>query len=110
MLFAAAQCLGYRGQYGPATKEMCLPSKDIIIKQLKRVYRTMKDVASIFVSSDSNHMIEDLKTAFKSTNVSFASFCLISSVKVFFYVEFKTMLAQKFFQHFVKNLRKEKLF
>nr|XP_018907851.1 PREDICTED: GDP-fucose protein O-fucosyltransferase 1 [Bemisia tabaci] len=72
MLFAAAQCLGYRGQYGPATKEMCLPSKDIIIKQLKRVYRTMKDVASIFVSSDSNHMIEDLKTAFKSTNLTFA--------------------------------------
>ncbi|KAL0273813.1 UNVERIFIED_CONTAM: hypothetical protein PYX00_006398 [Menopon gallinae] len=60
-LFSAPQCLGYRNEFGVATMDMCLPSSKVIVKQLKRTLRNMKDVASIFVASDSNHMIPELK-------------------------------------------------
>lgn len=69
-LFAAPQCIGYRNEFGPATQEICLPPHDVIIKQLKRVIRSLKDIASIFVASDSNHMVQELKEAFKKTKVS----------------------------------------
>ncbi|PSN57587.1 GDP-fucose protein O-fucosyltransferase 1 [Blattella germanica] len=51
-LFAAPQCLGYRNERGVVTSEMCLPSKDIIIRQLKRVIRNEKNVVALFVASD----------------------------------------------------------
>ncbi|XP_075212850.1 O-fucosyltransferase 1 isoform X2 [Lycorma delicatula] len=69
-LFAAPQCLGYRNEYGPATREMCLPNRDLIIKQMKRVIRGLKDIKSIFVASDNNHMIGDLKSAFERMECS----------------------------------------
>ncbi|KAJ8892120.1 hypothetical protein PR048_004700 [Dryococelus australis] len=64
-LFAAPQCLGYRNERGVTTPEMCLPSKDSVIRQLKRTLRYVKDVKSLFVASDSNHMIPDLREALK---------------------------------------------
>ena len=36
-LFASAQCLGYRNENGRASTELCLPSEEIIIRQLRRV-------------------------------------------------------------------------
>lgn len=36
MLFSAAQCVGYRYEKGRTTSEMCEPSKELIIKQIKQ--------------------------------------------------------------------------
>ncbi|XP_049816687.1 GDP-fucose protein O-fucosyltransferase 1 [Schistocerca nitens] len=68
-LFAAPQCLGYNNERGVATNEMCMPSTETVIRQLKRVIRGMKDVASVFVASDSNHMLPELRTALKRMEI-----------------------------------------
>ncbi|CAH1368326.1 GDP-fucose protein O-fucosyltransferase 1 isoform X1 [Tenebrio molitor] len=71
-LFAAPQCLGYRNEKGKATSEMCLPSKETIIRQLKRVIKKSNAdnvIKSVFVSSDNNHMIADLNDALKRVKV-----------------------------------------
>lgn len=70
-LFSAPQCLGYRNERGKATHEMCFPSKETIVKQVKRYLRKLTDKAtSIFVASDSNHMISELQDALKRQEVS----------------------------------------
>ncbi|RZC41605.1 GDP-fucose protein O-fucosyltransferase 1, partial [Asbolus verrucosus] len=68
------QCLGYRNEKGKATPEMCLPSKQTIIRQLKRVIKKVNNnndgmIKSVFVSSDSNHMIDDLNEALKRIKI-----------------------------------------
>lgn len=75
-LFASPQCLGYNNERGDLFPELCMPSKDLIIKQLKRLIKNVKqthknnEVRSIFVASDSNHMITELNTALSRMNVS----------------------------------------
>lgn len=68
-LFSSPQCTGYRNENGPLTLEMCLPSPQTIIKQLKRGIKKIK-ATSVFVASDSNHMIEELGLALKNMKVS----------------------------------------
>ncbi|XP_071448235.1 GDP-fucose protein O-fucosyltransferase 1 [Hetaerina americana] len=68
-LFAAPQCLGYRNEFGKATKELCFPSKGTILKTVKSIVRKMKAVA-VFVASDADHMIDTLGSALKSKKVS----------------------------------------
>ncbi|KAK9882489.1 hypothetical protein WA026_021831 [Henosepilachna vigintioctopunctata] len=75
-LFAAPQCLGYRNERGKATQDMCLPTKETIIRQLKRTIKTINNsgnkdniIKSIYVASDSNHMIVDLNEALKRMKV-----------------------------------------
>lgn len=71
-LFSAPQCLGYRNEKGQATTEMCLPSKHTIIRQLKRIIKKFaadNPIKSVFVASDSNHMIEDLTEALKRNKI-----------------------------------------
>ncbi|KAK9509971.1 hypothetical protein O3M35_004851 [Rhynocoris fuscipes] len=68
-LFAAPQCIGYRGEGGKATYEMCLPDSNLVIKQIKRVARGMSDLVAIVVASDSNYMIPELTRAFSRTDV-----------------------------------------
>lgn len=71
-LFSAPQCLGYRNEKGKATTDMCLPSKQTIIRQLKRVIKKFaadNPIKSVFVASDSNHMITDLNEALKRSNI-----------------------------------------
>lgn len=74
-LFAAAQCLGYRNEMGDATMDMCMPSKDIIIKQIRRQIKLHNErhpsntIKSIFVASDSDHMITELNTALKRQKI-----------------------------------------
>lgn len=73
-LFAAPQCLGYRNENGKATKDMCLPSKETIIRQLKRTIKNYNNkngdiVKSVFVAADSNHMLSDLSEALKRMKV-----------------------------------------
>ncbi|KAF7283467.1 hypothetical protein GWI33_000550 [Rhynchophorus ferrugineus] len=59
--------------------DMCLPSKEIILRQLKRVIKAInnspqnennhKTIRSIFVASDNNHMIEELQAALKRMKI-----------------------------------------
>lgn len=76
-LFSAAQCVGYRNEKGNATMEMCFPSRELIIKQLrqeikksKRKSSTNGTVEAIFVASDNNFMIDDLNKIFHRFNVT----------------------------------------
>lgn len=73
-LFAAPQCLGYRNERGKATKTMCLPSFEVIVRHLKRVIRNGKDIKSVFVASDNNYMIPELTKAVERIGVSCFTF------------------------------------
>lgn len=75
-LFASPQCLGYRNEKGVPTMDMCLPPTELIIRQLKRVIKNFKDksIKSVFVASDSNHMLTELNTALKRMKVSVFKF------------------------------------
>ncbi|XP_025833903.1 GDP-fucose protein O-fucosyltransferase 1-like [Agrilus planipennis] len=76
-LFSAPQCLGYKNEKGKATMEMCLPTKETIIRQLKRVIKKFNNVEnnkdnpirSVFVASDNNHMIDELNDALKRMEI-----------------------------------------
>lgn len=75
-LFAAPQCLGYKNEKGPATMDMCLPTKETIIRQLKRTIKNYnskrdadKQLKSIFIASDNNHMLDELRDALKRMKV-----------------------------------------
>ncbi|XP_023955249.1 GDP-fucose protein O-fucosyltransferase 1 isoform X2 [Bicyclus anynana] len=69
-LFSAPQCVGYKNEKGKLTSSMCLPQKSEIIKQIKRALKKFKDIKYVFVASDSNHMIEDLKTSVKNMELT----------------------------------------
>lgn len=68
-LFSSAQCLGYRNEKGPISMEICFPTKEIIVRHLKRQIKKFNEqnpgneIKSIFVASDSNHMIDQLNEA-----------------------------------------------
>ncbi|XP_065077865.1 GDP-fucose protein O-fucosyltransferase 1 [Ochlerotatus camptorhynchus] len=74
-LFSSPQCLGYRNEKGSLTVDMCLPPKDIIIRQIKRQIKNHKEayknneIKSVFVASDNNHMIHDLNEALRRMDV-----------------------------------------
>ncbi|KAI5641518.1 GDP-fucose protein o-fucosyltransferase domain-containing protein [Phthorimaea operculella] len=68
-LFAAPQCVGYRNERGPLTHSMCLPQKSDIIKQIKRAIKKLHDIKYLFVASDSNHMMEDLRSALQHSDI-----------------------------------------
>nr|CAD7205217.1 unnamed protein product [Timema douglasi] len=69
-LFAAPQCVGYRNEHGAATSEMCLPSRETMVRQVKRVLRSVKDARAVFVASDSNHMVPELTQLLRRMEVS----------------------------------------
>lgn len=75
-LFSAAQCLGYRNELGNANTDMCMPSKEIILKQLRRQIKRFNevnknnDIRTIFVASDNNHMIDEITDGLKRLKVT----------------------------------------
>ena len=48
---------------------MCLPAFELIVRQLKRVIRNGKDVKSVFVASDNDHMIPELSKALERMKI-----------------------------------------
>ncbi len=68
-LFASAQCLGYRNENGRASTELCFPSEEIIVRQLRRIITQYK-AKSIFVASDFDHMIGKLNKSFQKISVT----------------------------------------
>ncbi|XP_055384488.1 GDP-fucose protein O-fucosyltransferase 1 [Condylostylus longicornis] len=75
-LFASPQCLGYNNEKGDLYQELCLQTKEIVVKQLKRLIKKVKEInksneiKSIFVASDSNHHIGDINAALGRMGVS----------------------------------------
>lgn len=80
-LFAAAQCVGYSNEYGNLTMEICLPTRDIIIRQLRKFLKEFKtrnisaaadlrEIRTIFVASDNDHMIDELNRSFHRMGVT----------------------------------------
>lgn len=70
LLFSAPQCLGYRNEYGKATEELCYPTFETILKQLKRMIRRhSEDISTVFVASDNNHLIPELSHALATFNL-----------------------------------------
>uniref|UniRef100_A0A1I8NLW7 GDP-fucose protein O-fucosyltransferase 1 n=1 Tax=Stomoxys calcitrans TaxID=35570 RepID=A0A1I8NLW7_STOCA len=75
-LFASPQCLGYTNDKGNLYPELCMPSKELIIRQIKRLIKNVKqdhpknEIRSIFVASDANHMIAELNSALQRMNIS----------------------------------------
>jgi len=61
-LFSSAQCLGYSFEFGKLTDELCFPSKDIILNQVKQAVKKIGAVA-VFVATDRDAMITELETA-----------------------------------------------
>lgn len=74
-LFSSPQCLGYLNEYGSLTQELCMPSKELVIRQLKRLIKAYKEtnkdeVKSIFVASDKNHMVKEISEALQRMKVT----------------------------------------
>lgn len=63
-MFAAPQCFGYRGEHGKPTKEMCYPSDDVIVKQVKKAVKKVK-AKSVFIGTDSRDLIDKMSKAIK---------------------------------------------
>ncbi|GFO49557.1 GDP-fucose protein o-fucosyltransferase 1 [Plakobranchus ocellatus] len=61
-MFAAKQCIGERGQYGRTTYEMCFPSTDTVVKQVKEEVERL-GAKSVFIATDSNDLIPDFEKA-----------------------------------------------
>lgn len=58
---------------------MCMPSQKTIVKQLKRLIRNFRPpLVSVFVASDSDHMLSILRDALKKLDVSLPKFKLSS--------------------------------
>lgn len=74
-LFSSPQCLGYRNEKGTLYMELCMPSKENIIRQIKRQIKTFKElnknneIKSVFVASDNNHLLEDLNKNLKRMGI-----------------------------------------
>jgi peptide-O-fucosyltransferase len=42
LLFAAAQCLGYRNENGVASADLCMPALSTIVRQLKKAVNKVR--------------------------------------------------------------------
>ena len=69
-LFSSPQCLGYMGEHGKLTKELCLPSLATVARQVRRAAKEVKAVA-VFVASDSDHLLDQLRNELRTTRLSF---------------------------------------
>jgi len=69
-LFSSPQCLGYTGEHGKLTKELCLPSLATVARQVRRAAKEVKAVA-VFVASDSDHLLDQLRNELRTTRLSF---------------------------------------
>lgn len=48
---------------------MCFPSKNLILKQLRRNVKALR-ARSVFVASDNDHMINDIEKSMKDLKVN----------------------------------------
>ncbi|XP_055896634.1 GDP-fucose protein O-fucosyltransferase 1-like isoform X3 [Biomphalaria glabrata] len=57
-MFAAKQCIGERGEYGPTTHEMCLPSTNTVTQQLKKEVEK-HGAKTVFIATDYNDLMSE---------------------------------------------------
>lgn len=63
-MFAAPQCLGYRGQHGSGYYELCFPDDTSVIKQVKAAVKKL-GAKSVFVATDDRDLIKEFSKAIK---------------------------------------------
>lgn len=63
-LFAAAQCIGYRSQFGTTTYEMCYPDTASVVKQVKAEVKRIK-AKTVFIATDHMDLISDFSAKMK---------------------------------------------
>lgn len=74
-LFSSPQCLGYANEKGNLTMDICMPTQEAIVKKIKRRVKKVREmkngteIKSVFVASDSNHLIEYLNDQLHRMNV-----------------------------------------
>ena len=68
-LFASAQCLGYNFEHGQLSMDLCMPQRDDMKKQVKKRLKKMK-AQTLFVASDSDHMIDEFTQYLKKLQVT----------------------------------------
>ena len=90
-LFASAQCLGYSFEYGELTDELCAPSKETILKQVKQAVEKIGAVA-VFVAADRDAMIAEFDTILKG-KVRLQAF--LSCMQAAFFMLNRVQLYQK---------------
>ncbi|XP_005107852.1 GDP-fucose protein O-fucosyltransferase 1 [Aplysia californica] len=61
-MFAAKQCVGERGQYGPTTHEMCFPSAKTITEQVKKEVLRI-GASAVFIATDFKDLRDELSKA-----------------------------------------------
>jgi len=66
--FGSAQCLGYNNEKGFVSQEICFPSTKTIMKQVKAAVKKHK-IEAIYISTDSDSMVEEFKKKFKSLKI-----------------------------------------
>ena len=69
-LFSSPQCLGYRGQHGQLTPELCSPSLQMVVRQVRRAIKRV-EAKAVFVASDHDHLLGELRQQFRRNGVSF---------------------------------------
>jgi len=69
-LFSSPQCLGYKNEFGSLSTDLCMPSMNIIMEQVRREIELVGAVA-VYVASDNDHMIREFKEHLKDLNISF---------------------------------------
>lgn len=68
-MFAAAQCVGYRSEFGTTTYQMCYPDDKTVVKQVKKeVKRT--GAHSVFVATDNRDLIDMFSKEIKKVSGS----------------------------------------
>ena len=70
LMFGAAQCLGYRNEHGTATREMCLPSDETIIRDVTAVLKET-GIKTVFVATDSKDLIKKMSKVKALKDVSY---------------------------------------
>ena len=67
-MFAAAQCIGYRGQFGKTTYEMCYPDDKAVVKQVKKEVKRI-GAQTVFIATDDRDLISKFSKDMKKVSV-----------------------------------------
>jgi peptide-O-fucosyltransferase len=66
--FASPQCIGYNFEHGTLKREMCYPSKSVMIDQLKNAIEK-HEAKYVYVASDNDYMFSDFKKEIDNVGV-----------------------------------------
>uniref|UniRef100_A0A0N4ZJV4 GDP-fucose protein O-fucosyltransferase 1 n=1 Tax=Parastrongyloides trichosuri TaxID=131310 RepID=A0A0N4ZJV4_PARTI len=67
-IFSSEQCTGINNEKGQLTKESCFPSYETILHDVEKLVRE-NNMKAVFVSSDKDHMIEEINERLKTYDV-----------------------------------------